>query len=171
MRLHRATQSLIFYLSDNGGAKRNLSNNSPLRDYKQSCYEGGIRVPFIVSWPERLKTSLCREPVISLDIMPTICAAVGIALPTDRIYDGRDLLPILCEKANVPLHEQLFWDGNDGHWAVREKRWKFVFSKKRNLELYDLNADIGETNNLTQQHPDIARRLEKKYLAWRNEMA
>ena len=88
--------TLIIFFSDNGGAKKNFANNGALRDFKQSVYEGGIRVPFIVRWPGRLpKGAVCSEPVISLDAMPTICAAAGAELPDDRIYDGRNMLPTL----------------------------------------------------------------------------
>ncbi|GAG52875.1 unnamed protein product, partial [marine sediment metagenome] len=88
--------TLIIFFSDNGGAKKNFANNGVLRDYKQTVYEGGIRVPFIVSWPAKLpKAAVCDEPVISLDVMPTILSAVGASLPTDRIYDGKNMLPVL----------------------------------------------------------------------------
>jgi arylsulfatase A-like enzyme len=164
--------TLIFYFSDNGGARATSANNMPLRSYKDSYYEGGLRVPFIVSWPGTLKPGSCDEPVISLDIMPTICAAAGIALPEDRTYDGRNMIPVLRKETADSLHERLFWGGNDGSWAVREGKWKLVFRKRENkLELYDLKADIGEKNDIAQKHPDTVRRLEKEFWAWRKEMA
>jgi len=163
--------TLVFYFSDNGGAVKNRSNNQPLRDYKHSCYEGGVRVPFCVSWPAELTASVCHEPVISLDIMPTICAAVGIELPGDRVYDGRNMLPILRGRKGPALHERLFWDGNDDHWAVREGKWKLVWSKQGDLELYDLSEDIGEQSDVAAQHREIVERLEQHYRRWRGEMA
>jgi arylsulfatase A-like enzyme len=163
--------TLVFYFSDNGGAVKNRSNNTPLRDYKHSCYEGGIRVPFCVSWPGRLEPGVSHEPVISLDIAPTICAAVGIDPPTDRPFDGRNMLDILRGRGDEPLHEYLVWDGNDDHWAVREGKWKLLYSKQGRLELFDLDADIGEKRNLAADHPDVVKRLGKRYRAWRDEMA
>jgi arylsulfatase A-like enzyme len=163
--------TLIFYFSDNGGATRNRSNNAPLRDYKHSCYEGGIRVPFCVSWPGRLEPGVCHEPIISLDIAPTICATVGIDPPTDRPFDGRNMLDVLRGRGKRPLHEYLAWDGNDDHWAVREGKWKLLYSKQGQLGLYDLETDIGEKTDLAEKHSEIVQRLEKRYRAWRQEMA
>jgi len=163
--------TLIIFFSDNGGARKNLANNGALRDYKHSVYEGGIRVPFIVRWPGKLpKAKVCDEPVISLDVMPTICAAVGAKLPDDRVYDGRNMLPVLRGESKKPLHEALFWyDGTD-QWAVRAGKWKLL-SQKGSLELYDLSSDIGEKNDLSKENPQIVERLQQTYTAWKNQMA
>jgi arylsulfatase A-like enzyme len=164
--------TLIFFFSDNGGAKKNSSDNGPLRDYKGSSYEGGVRVPFIVSWPGELpQGTVCREPVISLDILPTICAAVGVPLPDDRVYDGRNMLPMLRGETTEPLHEALFWDGAETHWGVRMGKWKLVHTRKEAFELYDLEADTSETNNLAEKRPEIVEQLKRKYLEWRSKMA
>ncbi|MDH5397615.1 MAG: sulfatase-like hydrolase/transferase [Cyclobacteriaceae bacterium] len=164
--------TLVFYFSDNGGAAKNKSNNMPLRDYKQSTYEGGLRVPFIVSWPDRIKAGTSTdEPVISLDIMPTICATLGIDLPSDRVYDGKDMTSLLKgKKLKNPLHDQLFWDGDQGQWAVREGDWKLVYDKKRQLGLFNLKEDIGEANNRASEHPELTKKLEQRYKTWRGEM-
>jgi arylsulfatase A-like enzyme len=163
--------TLIIFFSDNGGARKNLANNGALRDYKHSVYEGGIRVPFIVRWPQMLpKGKVCDEPVISLDVMPTICAAVGVKLPDDRVYDGRNMLPVLRRESKEPLHEALFWyDGSD-QWAVRAGKWKLL-SQKGSLELYDLKTDMSEKNDLSKENPQIVRRLQQTYTAWKNQMA
>lgn len=162
--------TLIFYFSDNGGAKVTKAVNTPLRDYKHSVYEGGIRVPFIISWPGKLSSGTCDEPVISLDIMPTICAALGIELPSAKIYDGRNILPVLNGKQKNPLHETLFWDGNDGPWAIRHGKWKLIQNKESNLELYDLLADISEKKDLFKQNPQIVEKLKNEFKAWRSQM-
>ncbi|MHC4178180.1 MAG: sulfatase [Planctomycetota bacterium] len=164
--------TLLFFFSDNGGARKNFADNAPLRDYKQSVYEGGIRVPFIVRWPGELpKGTVCREPVICLDIMPTICAAVGADLPGDRIYDGKNLLPLLRGEAKGPLHEALFWHGASTQWGVRMGKWKLLTNRQGALELYDLRADVGETTNLARGHPEIVKRLRQAYTQWKSEMA
>lgn len=163
--------TLIVFFSDNGGAKNNLANNGALRDYKHSLYEGGIRVPFVVRWPDKLpKGTVCDEPAISLDVMPTICAAAGIELPSDRVYDGRDMLPALHGQLKGPLHEILFWDDGAELWAVRAGKWKLI-SVKDSLELYDLWADVGEKNDLSNQNPEIVKRLRQDYAAWKGAMA
>ena len=162
--------TLIFYFSDNGGARGNSSVNLPFRDYKHSVYEGGLRVPFVISWPDKLEPSSCDEPVISIDILPTICASLGIDLPEDRIYDGRNILSVIETKSEIPLHEQLFFDGNDGSWAVREGDWKLLYTKRGSLELYNLASDPYEKENLLEEQADIASDLQSKYTAWKNEM-
>jgi len=163
--------TLIIFFSDNGGARKNLANNGALRDYKHSVYEGGIRVPFIVRWPGKLaKGKVCDEPVISMDVMPTICAAVGAKLPDDRVYDGRNMLPVLRGESKKPLHEALFWYDGADQWAVRAGKWKLL-SQKGSLELYDLSADTGEKNDLSKENPQIVERLQQTYTAWKNQMA
>jgi len=162
--------TLLFFLTDNGGARVSKANNLPLRDFKHSVYEGGLRVPFIVSWPDKFKPSVCYEPVISLDIMPTICAALDIKLPSDRIYDGKNIFPAIEGELKAPIHNELYFDGNDGYWAVREGTWKLVFSKKGDLELYNMEEDWVEQNNLALQHPEKVEALKKKYEVWRSGM-
>jgi len=163
--------TLIFYFSDNGGAKKVSANNLPFRDYKQSVYEGGLRVPFVISWPEKLNPAVCNEPVISFDILPTICAALDIELPTDRIYDGKNIFPAIRGELKEPLHPELFWDGNQKKWAVRMGNWKLVSPKAEVFELYDLENDPGEKDDLAQQFPEKTTAIKNRYKKWRNEMA
>ena len=163
--------TLIIFFSDNGGARKNLANNGALRDYKHSVYEGGIRVPFIVRWLDGLpKGKVCDEPVISLDVMPTICAAVGVKLPDDRVYDGKNMLPMLRGESKKPLHEALFWYDGADQWAVRAGKWKLL-SQKGSLELYDLSADISEKSDLSKENPQIVERLQQTFTAWKSQMA
>ena len=162
--------TLIFFLSDNGGARASVADNLPLNGSKHTVYEGGYRVPFIISWPDKLKHDISDEPVISIDIMTTICATLDIELPKDVIYDGRDILSVVQGKSESPLHEQLFFDGNDGSWAIREGDWKLLNNKKNSLELYNLKDDYVEQNNLLAAHPDKVADLQAKFTAWRNEM-
>ena len=163
--------TLIFYFSDNGGAKKVSANNLPFRDYKQSVYEGGLRVPFVISWPKMFSPATCNEPVISFDILPTICAALDIELPKDRVYDGKNIFPAIRGELKEPLHPELFWDGNQNKWAVRMENWKLVSPKSEVFELYNLKNDLGEKNNLAKQHPEKVNKLKEKYTNWRNEMA
>jgi len=165
--------TLIIFFSDNGGAKKNFANNGILRDYKQSVYEGGIRVPFIVRWPHKLpKGAVCSEPVISLDVMPTILSAAGVDLPGDRVYDGRDMLPVLrgdTESASGGPHKALFWDDGSDQWAVRAGKWKLI-SRRGSLELYDLEADISEKTDLAAEQPQVLKELKDLYAKWRSQM-
>ena len=172
--------TLIFFLSDNGGPIRMHADNTPLRGNKHTFYEGGIRVPFVVSWPAQIEPGVRDQPVISLDILPTAVAAAGGTLPQDRVYDGENLLPLLKGETDAPVHERLFFDDHTDEWAVREGRWKLysselgewdLYDNQGDLHLYDLENDIGEEHDLFEQHPDVARRLKGALKAWRKEMA
>jgi arylsulfatase A-like enzyme len=158
--------TVLVFVSDNGGARNNASNNGALRDYKQSVYEGGIRIPFIISWPGRLRSNfVCREPVMFMDIMPTIAAAVGATLPQGRALEGRNMLPVLTGKSKAPLHESLYWDGAEEKTAVRSGRWKLVNNRGK-TELFDLEQDLSEKNDLSVQKPEIVARLRQKFDEW-----
>ncbi|MCK4293216.1 MAG: sulfatase-like hydrolase/transferase, partial [Planctomycetes bacterium] len=162
--------TLIIFFSDNGGAKKNFADNGVLREYKQTVYEGGIRVPFIVRWPGTLpKAAVCNEPVISLDVLPTICAAAGVQLPADRTYDGKNMLGALRGQAKEPLHKVLFWYDGADQWAVRTGRWKLL-SRNGSSELYDLDADIGEKHNLATEQPQVVNRLKALYDNWQSQL-
>ena len=156
--------TILVFVSDNGGARANSSNNGPLRDYKQSVYEGGIRVPFVISWPGHLReSSVCREPVMFMDIMPTVAAAVGAPVPQG--LEGKNMLPVLTGKASGPLHEALFWDGAEQKTAVRSGRWKLVNNPGK-TELFDLESDVGEKTDLAAQKPEIVAQLREKFETW-----
>jgi arylsulfatase A-like enzyme len=162
--------TLVIFFSDNGGARKNFANNGILRDYKHSVYEGGIRVPFIVRWPGKLPSgTVCSQPVISLDIMPTILSAAGVALPNDRVYDGKNMLGVLRAESKKPLHEALFWDDGTDLWAVRAGKWKLI-SRTGRLELYNLETDISEKRNLVSQELQVVNRLRDLHTAWRAQM-
>jgi arylsulfatase A-like enzyme len=174
-RLDLEEDTLILFFSDNGGAKNNASDNGPLRDYKHSVYEGGVRVPFLLRWPKRIPAGMVSdEPVISIDVFATILAAAGVEPPRDRVIDSRDIVPALTGELDGPLHERLYWnwmdkDSDDG-WAIRKGRWKLLTDKK-DMELYDLEADLGETRNLVREQPERVRELLADYQSWRSELA
>lgn len=162
--------TIIFYFSDNGGASKIHANNLPLRDFKQSTYEGGIRVPFIISWPKNISPGKSHEPVISLDILPTIFDMIGKELPSDRTFDGRSIVPVIQGELDEPLHDQLVWDGDEDKWAIRQGDFKLVKNKQGAIELYNLKKDIGESNNIIASNGSIAEKLQTDYDKWRSEM-
>ncbi|MHC4403464.1 MAG: sulfatase family protein [Planctomycetota bacterium] len=164
--------TLLFFLTDNGGSAAMHANNAPLRGFKQQDYEGGIRVPFIVSWPAALpRGTTCDVPVCSIDVVPTALAAAGIPRPADRVLDGNNILPALQGETNR-VHEHLFWSsgGREGKWAVRSGRWKLV-GQKDLVELFDLEADLGETTDLSQDNPQKVAELTRLHDAWLDQMA
>jgi arylsulfatase A-like enzyme len=158
--------TLVVFFSDNGGARANASSNGALRDFKQSVYEGGIRVPFMMSWPGRIRPdTVSREPVMSMDVLPTVCAAAGASLPKDVVFDGKDILAALTGQTSEPLHDAMFWDGAEEKTAVRSGRWKLVNNRGR-TELFDLDADLSEKNDLAPHRPDIISRLQAAFDEW-----
>ncbi len=164
--------TLLFFLTDNGGSKAMNADNTPLRGFKQQHYEGGIRTPFIVSWPARFKGGRTIDtPVVSLDILPTALAAAGVTAPADRPLDGKSLLGLLASEKR-PHHETLFWSegGHTGEWAVRSGNWKLVVAKEQK-ELFDLAADPAETKNIAGQHAAKIADLTRLYDAWLDQMA
>lgn len=168
--------TLIFFLSDNGGAGRkpylafNTGVNTPLRGDKGQTLEGGIRVPFFVSWPARLAPATTYDqPLIALDILPTACEAAGAAIPHD--IDGVSLLPQLTKRESDPPHPSLYWRFGPQK-AIRQGDWKLVDwrdfdqSTSSGWELFNLREDIGETNNLAAEHPELAARLRGEWESW-----
>ncbi len=168
---HKLTdRTLLFFLSDNGGAKANSSFNGVLRGFKQSVYEGGIRVPFLAAWPGRIpKGKVVDEPVICMDVFATACEAAGAKLPQGRAYDGRSVLGLVSGKSSGPLHDALFWDADEGRRAVRVGDWKLV-DNNGVVELFDLKNDVSEKVNLAAQHPEKVKELQARFAAWRKQM-
>ena len=166
-------RTLIFFISDNGGpmTKRNAnaSVNSPLRGQKGDVFEGGIRVPFLISWPARIPAGRTySQPIIALDILPTALAAASTARdPKLAALDGVDLLPFLTGKNNAAPHARLFWrmDGGEA-FAVREGNWKWLRTYQNAPQLYDLSTDLGETRDVAASHPEIAARLATAATDW-----
>lgn len=167
--------TLIFFLSDNGGPIGDASNgsrNDPLRGGKGGLYEGGIRVPFVIQWKGNLPSGKVHEyPVICLDIFATALAAANVGLPKDRKIDGVNLLPYLRNERTGMPHEFLFWRIGGGTWmAVRNARYKLHRRKDGNIELYDLQADIGEQKNLAKDLPKIVKQLNEALDKWNSEL-
>ena len=161
--------TLIFFISDNGGPLAQSADNTPLRGGKHTDYEGGIRVPFLICWPSQLKPDEWLSPVTSLDILPTALAAAKVeaAMP----LDGINLLPLL-KGETAPQSRDLFWcSGSDeGWWAVRSGDWKLV-GEKGKLSLFDLAKDVSEANELAAKMPEKVAELTKLHDSWLAEMA
>ena len=166
--------TLIYFVSDNGGPNlqaksgSNFTNNAPLRGAKGMVYEGGMRVPFLVSWPAKIKPGKYEQPVIALDFLPTSLAAADSADLTPKNLDGVNLLPFLSgEKTSAP-HDTLFWrtGGPGGNNAIRHGTMKLVRLGKAGPELYDLATDIGESKNLAAEKPAVVQELVAAIAEW-----
>ena len=169
-------ETIIIFISDNGGEPLTGANNSPLTAGKYSLWEGGIRVPLAISWPEKIKPNQVQTSYVSAtDILPTIASAVGIKL-TDTTIDGVDLLH--------PIHERvLVWKWQKT-WAIRKGDWKLTNTNEDSwkgrpsnlyikpirddftLKLFNLKDDPGERKDLSAVLPEKAIELEKAYKDW-----
>ena len=179
--------TVIIFTSDNGGYGPATSMR-PLKGYKGTYYEGGIREPFFVNWPGVVEAeSKCDTPIINVDLYPTLCEITGAKLPVGQPVDGISLLPILTGEPKDLGERAIFWhfpaylqsyqrinEQRDPLFRsrpcsiIREGKWKLhEFFEDGAIELYDLNADIGEQTNLAGMHPEKARELHKKLIAWR----
>jgi arylsulfatase A-like enzyme len=163
--------TIILFLSDNGGARNNASDNGPLRGSKGDLFEGGIRVPFAIRWKGVLpEGNSYKKPVSSLDIMATIVARTDVKINKERPLDGVDLIPYLTgEKKGAP-HDYLFWrKWKKNAMAVRHENFKLVSNKnqkKRAPELFDLSSDLGEILHLKSEESKITEDLQKKWNQW-----
>ena len=166
--------TIVFFLSDNGGATNNGSRNTPLRGWKGSSLEGGIRVPFAASWPGVLpEGGRYTEPVSALDIAATIVAEAGLAPPTDKPLDGVNLVPHLRGEAGGVPHRTLYWRWERaGRYAVREGDTKLIVSEAdgggEKQVLFDLHRDPGEGWNILQHRdaPDDLPALRGRLDRW-----
>jgi len=155
--------TLVVFTSDNGpwlSMKHHAGCALPLRDGKFTTYEGGMREPCIMRWPGRIPAGkVCHEMCATIDLLPTFARLAGAKVPDDRVIDGKDIWPLMLGTpgAKTP-HEAFFYYRGTNLDAVRSGRWKLRRVKKI-TELYDLEADIGERNNLAHKHPAIVKRL------------
>jgi arylsulfatase A-like enzyme len=165
--------TLIFFVSDNGGPTRQTtSSNTPLRGFKGDVWEGGIRVPFAISWPGHVQSGkTCDQPVIALDIFPTACAAAaGAMVPADRPMDGVNLLPLLTGEKTEPPHAALYWRFGE-QAAVRQGDWKLVRpGVGETAQLFNLASDISESRNLATQQPEKLKQLIAALDAWNAQL-
>jgi len=166
--------TIIIFFSDNGG-HRKWTTNYPLRGHKADFYEGGIRVPLIVKWPGVTAAgSVSDEPVISNDLYPTMLEMADLPLMPEQHLDGLSLGPLLKEEGDLD-RDALYW--HFPHYAsmcnvIRYHDWKLIESLKGDgqLELFDLQNDIGEEHNLAAEKPDMVGKLQQMLARAREEM-
>jgi arylsulfatase A-like enzyme len=163
--------TLVVFISDNGGPTNNTSSrNDLLRGYKGQVLEGGIRVPFLLQWKARLPKGLVyREPVISLDIFPTVVAAAGASLPANPL-DGVNLLPYLTGQSKGAPHHALYWRFG-AQAAIRKGPWKMVRLADGQPQLYNLAEDIGESRDLASAQPAKLKELLEDWEAWNRQLS
>ncbi|WP_372806488.1 sulfatase-like hydrolase/transferase [Pontiella sp.] len=166
--------TLVFFLSDNGGpSNKNASNNAPLKGQKSDVWEGGFRVPYAVQWKGVLPAGVKYDhPVSSLDIMATIAELAKAPVDAERPLDGVNLIPYLSGKKDGASHDTIYLRKFDqGRYAVRRGDFKLVIpGADKKAMLYNLEQDIGETANLADKHPEKLQELDQARLNWDREL-
>jgi arylsulfatase A-like enzyme len=159
-------QTLVIYTSDNGPWKLpggRGGHADPLRGFKFQTYEGGMRVPCIMRWPNKIPAgTTCSEIAATIDMLPTIAKLAGTTAPSDREIDGLDIWPLMsgAKDAKTP-HDAYYYYRGTTLQAVRSGNWKLRI-EKRKVELFDLHADISEAKNLAKQNPDVVATLKER---------
>ncbi|MEP2239178.1 MAG: sulfatase-like hydrolase/transferase [Maribacter sp.] len=165
--LNLLENTIIVFTNDNGGpSDSNTSLNKPLSGTKANHLEGGIRVPFLVSWKGNLQSNTTYDhPISLLDMYPTFSRIAGVDKDKLSHLDGVDLMPFFKNYENGRPHEILYWK-KENRGAIRELDWKLIRYPDRPAELYDLSKDIAEEQDLAMQYPDKVRALYKKLFQW-----
>lgn len=167
--------TIIFFLSDNGGPVKHAANNYPLKGAKGDLFEGGIRVPFAMQWSGKIPAGIIySNPVISLDIMATITELSGAKIDPERPLDGVNLIPFLLGEKEGKPHEYLFWrKWEQNAMAVRHEDKKLVAPKqweKQGCNLFTLSDDIGESRNMISEDIPSSKTLTKLWINWNKQL-
>jgi arylsulfatase A-like enzyme len=186
--------TVIIFFSDNGGYGP-ATSMAPLKGYKGTYYEGGIRVPFFVNWPGTVKSgTTCSEPIIGVDLYPTLCDLGKAKLPEDQPLDGRSLVPLFSGKAKSLDRKAIYWHfpaylqsyngvkdeaGNQRDVLFRSRPCSIIrvgkyklheYFEDGGIELYDLDNDLSETRNLAKNLPEKAAELHQMLKDWRKKI-
>ncbi|MFG0287529.1 MAG: sulfatase-like hydrolase/transferase [Rhodopirellula sp. JB044] len=167
-RLELRDNTVVWFLSDHGGMKR-TSDNRPLRGAKGNAYEGGLRVPFVVRWPNRIQPgTVLDHPVTSLDIGATSLSLAGADVDKLALH-GRDISEYITGKTSDAPHQELYWHVGKGRkdlsGVLREGDYKMLVTRGR-AELYDLRTDPTESHDLAKAQPQRAKRMLAKWKSW-----
>ncbi len=185
-KLGLTENTLVMFTSDNGGLTQRygkhdgFTENLPLRRGKGSAYEGGVRVPTIVRWPDGIiGGTVCDTPIMTIDYLPTLLEITGAAHQQDGsdVMDGHSLAPLFRDR-NHQLDRDLFWHyphyhagGDSPYSAIRSGDYRLIeFLEDNRLELYNLATDLGEQNNLSDQMPQKVEELKQKLVQWRTDV-
>lgn len=191
---HLVDNTLVFFTGDNGATREaraglnqkpaTAGKNAPFRGNKFSAFDGGMHVPMVMSWPGTIpRNQVLRQVGNHVDLLPTICTAAGVAVPTDRVIDGFDALPMAASGAQSK-HDAIFWSSG-GQLAVRRGSWKLVKNGKtfdgtpdgaKPLEgddalfLSNVDDDPGESRNLRHQNPAMVDDLLTMAEKWLDDV-
>jgi len=166
-RLELNDKTLIFFISDNGGAEYTLTtDNGKYKGGKITDFEGGLKVPFIINWPGMLNATRYDNMVSSMDIFQTIVELTNCKLLDNKVYDGTNLLPYLSGIQNGNPHDYLMWQRGASK-SIRSNLWKLSVNEEfQDSLLYDIHDDPYETENVLAQQSEMAEELKKVHDTW-----
>jgi arylsulfatase A-like enzyme len=174
LELERKT--LVIFTSDNGGyihyanEFHNISDNGDFRGQKGEVYEGGHRVPCIAYWPGKILPGReTDETILTMDMYPTFATLAGAEIPGDKHLDGVNFMPVVLDQARLPSRF-IFWKIRDER-AIRKGAWKLVIIGEGAAELYNLENDPGEKNDISDKHPDLVTEFLKAYDDWHSDVS
>jgi len=167
--------TIIIFTSDNGAAawKENGGSVGPLKGSKGNTWEGGMRVPGIISWPAKIPQGVtCTQAVSTMDLVPTLTAIAGGKLPEDNKVAGRDIRQILFHPDKKEMEFEMIYYGTNGNpEAIRKGDWKLHIAKSKDRTrksgdfsvcLFNMREDIGEANNVANEHPEMVTKMKKR---------
>lgn len=159
--------TIIVFTNDNGGpSDKNASDNYPLSGSKSNHLEGGIRVPFLMKWPGKIKPNTTfKNPISTLDLLPTFYAAAGGNVSNAKDIDGVDLIPYVNGKNKTRPHKTLFWK-KDARATIRKGDWKLIRFPDRPAKLFYVPDDIKELNDLALAEPERLKTMYKELYEW-----
>ena len=162
--------TIVMFLNDNGGATNNASDNGPLRGMKGSKFEGGIRVPWAVRWPGKIAAGTRHpHPISTLDIAATLLAAAGADPDSHQDLDGVDISRHLAGADSDPPHDALFWRRSVAA-AVRSGPWKLIRVEGLSPQLFHLQDDPGERNDVSLDHAEVVSDLSARLQDWEQQL-
>ncbi|MBI5772508.1 MAG: sulfatase [Verrucomicrobia bacterium] len=167
-------KTLVLFTSDNGPERKTPGSAGPLRGTKHTVFEGGLRVPFLAWWPGRVPAgAVCHEFVTGLDVLPTLARLTGGYAPTDRVIDGKDFSPLLLGVPGARSPRESFYSlygyNTNRLESIRSGPWKLHL--KPPPQLFNLDADLGETADVAEKNPDVVARLLKLADSLRADLA
>jgi arylsulfatase A len=159
-------RTLVIFTSDNGGVPADGGSNAPLGGAKGGVHEGGMRVPCLVRWPERVGAGRVSDQIVTaMDMLPTLARLAGAQAPTDRTIDGKDVSPLLLGQPGATSpHEAFYYFARDHLSAVRAGPWKLVLARQYAKPLprpmlFNLDDDIAESRDVSAGNPQVVQRL------------
>ena len=164
--------TIVIFFSDNGGVEwYNFSDNGPLRGIKGDFFEGGIRVPFTMQWPKKIKPGTnYNKPIIALDVFATVVSAASAEKFIKNNIDGVNLIPYINGEINGSPHDYLFWKNPDKDIdVIRDNRYKYIRVKDDEY-IFDLDNDLSEENNIISSSRHIYQELKLKFKEWEKDM-